>query len=118
MLTKFLQVYNHNTDGERILGGDYEYNNGRGGREIICDLEWNEDYARPMEAGMITAAGCGQSATNSLFLICTRDDCSRSFSCPFGRITKGFEHIQSAVNGFHDKQIWITNCGALMETKY
>ena len=118
MLTKFLQVYNFGAEGERILGGDYEFNNGRGGKELFSDLEWNGEFARPMEMGMITAAGSGQSSTNSLFLICTKSDESRNFSCPFGKITKGFEHIEKAIIAAQDKQVWITNCGAMIETKY
>ncbi|MCL4142851.1 UNVERIFIED_CONTAM: hypothetical protein GTU68_024055 [Idotea baltica] len=112
--TKFLQVYNVSCPGERILGGDYENNNGRGGRGVIDDLEWNGDYAMPMKEGMITAAGSGQNATNSLFLICTETDLERNFSCPFGLVCEGIKVVRDAIQETATKQIWITDCGVLI----
>ena len=108
-------MYNQGEPGERLLGGDYEYNNGRGGQGILDDLEWNGDFAQPMESGMITAAGSGQQSTNSLFLLCTEGDQSRNFSCPFGRVVSGLDYIKEAIRISPVKKIWISDCGVLLQ---
>ncbi|XP_018014480.1 uncharacterized protein LOC108671443 [Hyalella azteca] len=115
--TKLLQTYNYNEPGERILGGDHEYNSGRGGCALLDDLEWNGDYSMPMREGLITAAGSGQQATNSLFLICTQSDESRNFSCPFGEIVQGLDDVKECISRAHHKEeeIWITECGVVLE---
>lgn len=115
--TKLLQTYNLNEPGERILGGDHEYNCGRGGCALLDDLEWNGDYAQPMREGLLAAAGSGQHATNSLFLICTNSDTSRNFSCPFGEVVYGLEDVGDSVRKAANKEeeIWITECGVVLE---
>lgn len=84
---------------------------------MLTDLEWNGDYAQPMKEGLITAAGSGQHATNSLFLICTRSDLSRNFSCPFGEIIQGLEDVRDSIrqSSDDDKEVWITECGVVLE---
>lgn len=114
MNTKFLQVYNISSPGERILGGDYENNTGRGGKGLFDDLEWNGDYAMPMKAGMVTAAGTGTAANNSLFLICAQSDPSRNFSCPFGLVYEGLKVVREAIQLTATKQVWITDCGVVI----
>ena len=113
--SKHLQVYNQGEPGERFLGGDYEYNNGRGGQGVLDDLEWNGDYAQPMEPGMITAAGSGQQATNSLFLLCTEGDKTRNFSCPFGIVVTGLDYVKEAIRLSPTKKTWISDCGILLQ---
>lgn len=99
------------------LGGDHEYNCGRGGCALLDDLEWNGDYAQPMQEGLVTAAGTGQTATNSLFLLCTRSDISRNFSCPFGEIIQGLDEVKDAIRkaSMNEEEIWISDCGVVLE---
>ncbi|KAF2364942.1 B-box-type zinc finger [Trinorchestia longiramus] len=115
--TKLLQTYNYNEPGERILGGDHEHNSGRGGCALLDDLEWNGDYCMPMKEGLVTAAGSGQQATNSLFLMCTQNDEARNFSCPFGEIVTGLDAVRECISRSHhrEEEIWITDCGVVLE---
>jgi len=71
----------------------------------------------PFSSGLLTAAGSGQHATNSLFLICTRGDPSRNFSCPFGEVVEGLDDIKDAIakSAAEEEEIWITECGVVLE---
>ncbi|XP_042888319.1 neurofilament medium polypeptide-like [Penaeus japonicus] len=113
--SKFFEVCNPEAPGERLKGGDYEFNNGRGGEALIEDLEFGGDYAQPMEAGMITAGGSGHRCFDSQFLICTEGDPNRSFACPFGVVTSGLSYLKEAVWLVVTKEIWIEECGVLLD---
>ncbi|XP_037781769.1 LOW QUALITY PROTEIN: uncharacterized protein ZK546.14-like [Penaeus monodon] len=113
--SKFFEVCNPEAPGERLKGGDYEFNNGRGGEALVEELEFGGDYAQPMEAGMITAGGSGHRCFDSQFLICTEGDPNRSFACPFGVVTSGLSYLKEAVWLVVTKEIWIEECGVLLD---
>lgn len=111
----FLEVTNADFPGERIRGGDYECNNGRGGEALLDDLETEEGYSTPMEAGMVTAAGPNRKEVDSQFFICTEDDFDRRFACPFGRVVSGLPVMKEAVWLVMTKEIYIRDCGVVVE---
>lgn len=113
--SKFFEVCNPEAPGERLKGGDYEFNNGRGGEALVEELEFGGDYAQPMEAGMITAGGSGHRCFDSQFLICTEGDPNRNFACPFGVVTSGLSYLKEAVWLVVTKEIWIEECGVLLD---
>ncbi|KAK3861157.1 hypothetical protein Pcinc_032840 [Petrolisthes cinctipes] len=99
--TMFLDVLNADSPGERIRGGDYEYNNGRGGeallddlefqegysmpmeaRRLLDDLEFQEGYSMPMEAGMVVAGGNNRRDMDSNSSSALRTTPDRKFACP------------------------------------
>ncbi|KAK7067652.1 hypothetical protein SK128_020445 [Halocaridina rubra] len=113
-LSKLFDVVNSDAPGERLQGGDYEYNNGRGGEALIDNLEFQGKYSMPMEMGMVTAAS-GIRALDSQFYICTEEDLSRQFGCPFGRVTVGLPVLKEAVWLSGTTQVWIQDCGVMLD---
>ncbi|KAG0715714.1 Peptidyl-prolyl cis-trans isomerase F, mitochondrial [Chionoecetes opilio] len=111
----FLEVMNADCPGERIRGGDYDCNNGRGGEALLDDLESQEGYSMPMEAGMVTAGGPNRKDQDSQFFICTEDDYDRRFACPFGRVVSGLPAMKEAVWLVMTKEIYIRDCGVVVE---
>ncbi|KAK8721309.1 hypothetical protein OTU49_012845 [Cherax quadricarinatus] len=113
--TMFLEVLNADSPGERIKGGDYDYNNGRGGEALVDDLENHEGYSMTMEAGMVTAGSPCRREQDSQFFICTEDDPHRNFTCPFGRVVSGLYVMKEAVWLVVTKQVWIKDCGLVLD---
>ncbi|XP_063883357.1 uncharacterized protein LOC135112661 [Scylla paramamosain] len=111
----FLEVMNADCPGERIRGGDYECNNGRGGEALLDDLESEEGYSMPMEAGMITAGGPNRKEVGAQFFICTEDDFDRRFACPFGRVVSGLPIVKETVWLVMTKEVYIRECGVVVE---
>lgn len=113
--TMFLEVLNPDCPGERIKGGDYDYNNGRGGEALLDDLEFQEGYSMPMEAGTVTAGAPCKKEQDSQFFICTEDDLNRNFACPFGRVVSGLYVMKEAVWLVVTRQMWIRECGVVLD---
>ncbi|KAG7158873.1 Peptidyl-prolyl cis-trans isomerase F-like 2 [Homarus americanus] len=113
--TLFLEVLNPDSPGERIKGGDYDYNNGRGGEGLLDDLERQEGYSMPMEAGLVTAGNPARKEQDSQFYICTEDDPDRNFACPFGRVESGLYVMKEAVWLVVTQQVWIRDCGVVVD---
>nr|XP_045597131.1 uncharacterized protein LOC123757498 isoform X2 [Procambarus clarkii] len=113
--TMFLEVLNADCPGERIKGGDFDYNNGRGGEALLEDLESQEGYSMSMEAGMVTAGTPCRREQDSQFFICTEDDPDRNFACPFGRVVSGLYVMKEAVWLVVTKQVWIRDCGVVLD---
>ncbi|XP_064104075.1 golgin subfamily A member 6-like protein 7 [Macrobrachium nipponense] len=113
--SRFFKVMNADGPGERLLGGDYEYNDGRGGESLIDDLEYQGKYSMPMEMGLITSATGGNRATDSQFYICTEEDLNRQFACPFGRVFVGLPILKEAVWVSVTTPIYIQDCGVVLD---
>lgn len=111
----FLEVLNADCPGERIRGGDYESNNGYGGEALLDDLESEEGYSMPMEAGMVTAGAPNRKQLDSQFFICTEDDYDRRFACPFGRVVSGLPVMKEAVWLVVTKEVYVRDCGVVIE---
>lgn len=114
-LSRFFGVLNSDCPGERLQGGDYEYNNGRGGEALIDDLEYQGKYSMPMEMGLVTSATSGNRALDSQFYICTEEDLNRQFACPFGRVTLGLPVLKEAVWLVVTQQVYIQDCGVVLD---
>ncbi|XP_066956756.1 neurofilament medium polypeptide-like isoform X2 [Macrobrachium rosenbergii] len=113
--SRFFKVMNADGPGERLLGGDYEYNDGRGGEALIDDLEYQGKYSMPMEMGLITSATGGNRAMDSQFYICTEEDLNRQFACPFGRVFVGLPILKEAVWVSATTPIYIQDCGVVLD---
>ncbi|XP_076065892.1 uncharacterized protein LOC143039566 [Oratosquilla oratoria] len=111
---KFFNVYNRGDTGERLVCGDYEYNNGRGGASVVSDLEKSVEQLYPMDEGILVAGSIGRSAMDSMFVICTKGDASRTVACPFGMVTSGLSILQQAAEHYAYAEIWINDCGVLL----
>ncbi|XP_068215123.1 titin homolog [Palaemon carinicauda] len=113
--SRLFRVLNADGPGERVQGGDYEYNDGRGGEALIDDLEYQGKYAMPMEMGLITSATGGNRAMDSQFYICTEEDLNRQFACPFGRVIVGLPILKEAVWISVTTQVYIQDCGVVLD---
>lgn len=79
------------------------------------DLESEEGYSMPMEAGMVTAGAPNRKEVDSQFFICTEEDYDRRFACPFGRVVFGLPVMKEAVWLVVTKEVYVRDCGVVIE---
>ncbi|XP_068223201.1 uncharacterized protein [Palaemon carinicauda] len=112
--TKCLGVRNTGDDREVAVFGDYENNNGSGGKTIIPHVNWEEDkkeeYKKPWVAGQL--GSIASKATATIFGICLRDNpVMRLFGC-YGKVEEGLEVLRDAIVTYPNmKKCRIMDCG-------
>ncbi|XP_069180688.1 peptidyl-prolyl cis-trans isomerase-like [Procambarus clarkii] len=112
--TKLLEVLDKGQPGERVVGGDYESNDGKGGASLLPDLQGQ--YRQSGQAG---AVWCGYwwlgGPTSAQFAIATRDrQDGHQWSCVFGDVVSGLDVVRAAVNHSDITEVTVVDCGVVL----
>ncbi|XP_042233200.1 uncharacterized protein LOC121873623 isoform X2 [Homarus americanus] len=108
--TNFLKVCNKGREGECVVGGDYQYNDGKGGAPLLPDLQG--DYRVSGSAGDV---GCcyGGDTRGVQFSISTRYRSSWLIEV-FGKVESGLEVVKAAVNHSNIREVTVVDCGVVL----
>ncbi|CAL4134860.1 unnamed protein product, partial [Meganyctiphanes norvegica] len=104
--------------GETIRGGEYMSVDNPSifeSKAILENLEWGGDHVKPRKRGLVLGSGGGEPAKDSLFSICTRDDISEVFQCPFGEVIDGLSLAEKAIE-LRSEDTKITDTGVVLIT--
>lgn len=111
--TNFLRVKNKGLRGECLQGGDYNFNSGVGGHNIIPGLACNGEYKRRDVTGSV-----GAVYTNALngaqFYIRTRGRPAVNRFTVFGQVEKGLEVAAAAIALQDVKKVTVVDCGVVV----
>lgn len=114
--TKLFQVHHRGKKWEYVGGGDYEYNNGEGGRALLSGLELGPEYERRCVAGIVRGFWGLGSTVSTQFFINTRDNSSGTSSPAFGKVIKGLEVLREAVRLYPDiTEVSVLDCGIILD---
>ncbi|XP_064087528.1 uncharacterized protein LOC135202204 [Macrobrachium nipponense] len=115
--TKLFQVLHRGKKWEYVGGGDYECNNGDGGKALLPDLELGPEYERPWVAGTVRGFWGLTSTVSAQFFICTRDHLVGVCSPAFGIAEEGLDVLRNAVRLYPDiTQVYVQDCGIILST--
>ncbi|XP_042206161.1 peptidyl-prolyl cis-trans isomerase CYP18-4-like [Homarus americanus] len=109
--TNLLEVCNKGSEREYVLGGDYQYNDGRGGASLLPDLQG--DYRGSGSAGDVRWC-YDDDARGAQFIIFTRDHRSLSFPVVFGQVESGLEVVKAAANHSNIREVTVVDCGVVL----
>lgn len=118
--TRLFRVEDKGRFGERVFGGDYESNDGRGGASLL----------HPMGTGYEQAGSEGdvwswtqESHRSAQFAISTKDFsvngsarliCLTGYPCVFGKVVKGLEVVKAAINHNSITEVSVVDCGVVL----
>ncbi|XP_069191086.1 tripartite motif-containing protein 59 [Procambarus clarkii] len=109
--TKLLRVWDKGQPGERVVGGDYESNDGHGGAPLLSDLQGQ--YRESGRAGVVRS--WREATMTAQFGITTRD---RQDSCQwlyvFGDVVSGLDVVRAAVNHSDITEVTVVDCGVVL----
>ncbi|XP_064084501.1 uncharacterized protein LOC135200105 [Macrobrachium nipponense] len=120
--TRLLEVGNkHCLKREYVRFGDYEKNDGTGGRALFSDITREKEKTDPCRclAGAVLGEVPGQMETGSQFIICTSDTPDShheicAFSA-FGKVYKGLDVLTNAISQLRNlTDISIQRCGVIL----
>ncbi|KAK8729912.1 hypothetical protein OTU49_008383 [Cherax quadricarinatus] len=112
---KFEEVYSRGLKGECLHGGPYLTPNGDLSAQGVMDnLEWEGKYKGRQRKGLVVGAGSGRPDRDSCFDICTIENCSRDFACPFGEVVAGWEAVLAAVNHKPVREVTMQEVGVVV----
>ncbi|XP_068227237.1 uncharacterized protein [Palaemon carinicauda] len=100
---------------ESVCFGDYEWNNGSGGKAILQDIDWElevvkEVYDRTWEAGIVSCSEPEHRAAQ--FAITTQNWCETECIGGFGKLERGLSILNEVISEFSDiKECFIHDCG-------
>lgn len=115
--TKLFQVHHKGKKWEYVGGGDYEYNNGDGGKALLPDLELGPEYERPWVAGTVRGFWGLGSSVSAQFFICTKDHLVGACSPAFGIAEEGLEVLKNAIQLYPDiTQVYVQDCGIILSS--
>ncbi|XP_069189657.1 uncharacterized protein [Procambarus clarkii] len=111
--TKLLRVVDKGQPGERVRGGDYESNDGKGGAPMLPDLQGR--YRRSGQAGAVRALGGLEGPRCAQFVITTRDlPDGVQWSNVFGDVVSGLDVVRAAVNHSDITEVIVVDCGVVL----
>nr|XP_045607518.1 tripartite motif-containing protein 5-like isoform X2 [Procambarus clarkii] len=115
--TKLLRVGGKGQQGECVVGGDYERDDGRGGASLLPDLQG--DYRRGGFAGTVWSP-CWwpegpEDHRSAQFGISTRDRTDgQRWPGVFGNVENGLDVVRAATNHSDIKEVTIVDCGIVL----
>ncbi|XP_063887781.1 uncharacterized protein LOC135115202 isoform X3 [Scylla paramamosain] len=115
--TTFFHLKYSGQPGERVSGGDYERNNGKGGSPLLPDLD-KGDYRESRRAGAVHAVwrGDDRSNWNSNFGILIKDleEEGDPVDTVFGEIEAGMEGVMEAAKQYYITDVVVKDCGVVL----
>ncbi|XP_069193454.1 uncharacterized protein [Procambarus clarkii] len=111
--TKLLQMWNKGRQGERVVGGDYETNDGKGGAPLLPDLQGQ--YRESGQAGAVLSWWGLGGPRSAQFVIATRDrQDGRQWPDVFGDVVSGLDVVRAAVNHSDITEVTVVDCGVVL----
>ncbi|XP_069180901.1 uncharacterized protein, partial [Procambarus clarkii] len=112
--TKLLMVVDKGYPGERVVGGDYESNDGKGGAPLLPDLRGQ--YQQSGQAGAVGSRWWPPGGPKSAqFIIITRDrQAGRQRPYVFGDVVSGLDVVRAAVNHSDITEVTVVDCGVVL----
>ncbi|KAG0721312.1 E3 ubiquitin-protein ligase TRIM17 [Chionoecetes opilio] len=96
---KFEEVFSRGLKGECLHAGPYPTPTGDlTARRVMDALEWDGEFKVPQRKGMVVGAGSGLADRDSCFDICTIENPTRHFACPFGEVVDGWDAVAAILN--------------------
>nr|XP_053647554.1 uncharacterized protein LOC128699071 [Cherax quadricarinatus] len=112
--TKLFKLWNKDEPGEYVRGGDYQYNNGRGGAALFSHQD-DHQYQKSSSAGAVWSARWWGSLQSAQFCITTRDlTDGRQWYGVFGKVVKGLEVVKAAVNHSDITEVTVVDSGVVL----
>ncbi|XP_047476902.1 uncharacterized protein LOC125030712 [Penaeus chinensis] len=111
--TNFLRVKNKGLRGECLQGGDYNFNSGLGGYNIIPGLACNGEYKRRDVTGSVGAVYTN-AQNGAQFYIRTRGRPAVNRFTVFGQVEKGLEVAAAAIALQDVKKVMVVDCGVVV----
>ncbi|KAK8741144.1 hypothetical protein OTU49_002520 [Cherax quadricarinatus] len=110
--TKLVSVGYKSRPGEYVAGGDYQYNDGRGGTPLLFDLLG--EYRRSGSAGAVwSPRQLGDLSTQ--FCIITRDRTDgHQWGDVFGEVENGLDVLKAAVKLRNINEVTVVDCGLVL----
>ncbi|XP_069180689.1 tripartite motif-containing protein 59-like [Procambarus clarkii] len=112
--TKLLMVVDKGRPGERVVGGDYESNDGEGGAPLLPDLQGQ--YQQSRQAGAVGSRWWPPGdPTSAQFIITTRDrQADQQWPYVFGDVVSGLDVVRAAVNHSDITEVTVVDCGVVL----
>ncbi|XP_069944257.1 uncharacterized protein [Cherax quadricarinatus] len=112
--TKLLQVWDKGQPGECVRGGDYQYNNGRGGAALLSHQD-DHQYQKSGSAGAVGSRRWWGSHRSAQFFISTRDRTDgHQWYDVFGKVVIGLDVVRAAVNHSDITEVTVVDCGVVL----
>ncbi|XP_069935988.1 uncharacterized protein [Cherax quadricarinatus] len=111
--TKLLEVMEKGEPGECVRGGDYQHNDGRGGRSLLS----HQNYQRQESgsAGAVWSWSEPWSSYSAQFVISTRERTGRGkWPYVFGEVVSGLDVVRAAVNHSDITEVTVVDCGVVL----
>uniref|UniRef100_A0A0P4WJX0 PPIase cyclophilin-type domain-containing protein n=1 Tax=Scylla olivacea TaxID=85551 RepID=A0A0P4WJX0_SCYOL len=111
--TRLFKLVKEGRPGERVWGGDYEYNNGMGGAALLPDLDKGE-YGKSTKAGGLWWWWGRGPARGAQFTI-TINDCPKGVERPvFGEVVEGLDSVEAAARHRPITEVTVVECGVVL----
>ncbi|XP_037801628.1 uncharacterized protein LOC119596449 [Penaeus monodon] len=100
--------------GERIVGGDYEYNDGSGGAAVIPGLTGSGDYNKHCSVGAV-GGWVSDDSRAAQFTVTTKKSLFPYIDPRvFGKVVKGLEVAKAAAKCRSIKTVMVVDCGIVI----
>ncbi|KAG7159292.1 Peptidyl-prolyl cis-trans isomerase cyp11-like [Homarus americanus] len=110
--TRFL-VVERGSFWERVVTGDYEHNNGKGGAAVHPEVGMTK-YEGLYSRGTVAGLWWGSDDTAAQFIIYTRVTSEDSHPLMFGEVVSGLEVVQSTVKLSDITNVTVVDCGVVL----
>ncbi|XP_069192223.1 peptidyl-prolyl cis-trans isomerase-like [Procambarus clarkii] len=111
--TKLLQVWDKGEPWDRVEGGDYESNDGKGGAPLLPDLQGQ--YRESGRAGAVLSWWGPGGPMSAQFAITTRDrQDGVQWLNVFGDVVSGLDVVRAAVNHRDIREVTVVDCGVVL----
>lgn len=112
--THFFGVVCKGLPGERIVGGDYEYNDGNGGAAVIPGLSGSGDYNKHCSVGAV-GGWVSDDSRAAQFTVTTKKSLFPYIDPRvFGKVEKGLEVAKAAAKYRNIKNVTVVDCGIVI----
>ncbi|XP_068244983.1 uncharacterized protein [Palaemon carinicauda] len=115
--TKFFAVWGWNQWDERIIGGDYEHNDGRGGAAVLEEVNNANEmrYHKRCETGTVVAS----AKRDSKFSIVTGHGGETDNILIIGKVLDNYDVLRDAAKRLTEKvDVEIVDCGMVLPQEY
>ncbi|XP_069181135.1 peptidyl-prolyl cis-trans isomerase-like [Procambarus clarkii] len=111
--TKLLEMWCKGQQWERVIGGDYESNDGKGGASLLPDLQGQ--YRESVRAGVVWSRYGPGDPRCALFVITTKDrKDGHQWPYVFGDVVSGLDVVRAAVNHSDITEVTVVDCGVVL----
>ncbi|XP_064084810.1 uncharacterized protein LOC135200261 isoform X2 [Macrobrachium nipponense] len=118
--SKFLNVFRKGCNWAWVRCGDYENNDGSGGRELVSGLgvSGGKQSVRPCSAGTLEGwLGCGKEVA-SQFIIYLKDNNKMVSDECSGFVEEGFNVLEEAVSRSNIGDVRVVDCGIVLNSSF